>query len=82
MSPLTDLVEPPTLPLRSTEGHTNTTQVDELGHQSCRGQWLLEERRHQPSYLLGNLDEGKSEKVFSPTFMVFARLSCLLSDRG
>jgi len=59
-------MSPPTLPLRSAERYTNTSLVDELGHQSCRGHCLLEEKGHQPSYLLGNLDEGTSEKVFLP----------------
>ena len=62
--PRADLDEPPTLPLLSMERHTNTAQL-KLGHQSG---WANApaEKRHWPSYLLGNLGEGKSEKVFLP----------------
>ena len=53
--------------------HTNTAQLTKLGHQSGLAN-APAEKRHWPSYLLGNLDEGKSEKVFL-RLMVCARLS-------
>ena len=77
--PRADLDEPPTLPLLSMMRHTNTAQLTKLGHQSGLAN-APAEKRHWPSYLLGNLDDGKSEKVFLP-LMVCARLLLVFGVR-
>jgi hypothetical protein len=40
--------------------------IDELGHEGSRAKWLVEEKRHQPCYVLANLDGKKVRKYLRP----------------